>query len=61
MRKWTIEVIEENDELIINRSNDGFNLCELIGFSELIREELIGLAKGKKPNKTTKTIIITKP
>jgi hypothetical protein len=48
-KHWKIEVTEINGKLNMYRENEGFNVMELIGFAELIKQELISLTKGKGP------------
>jgi hypothetical protein len=47
MKRWVYEVIE-NDEgkISMNRDNDGFNLFELIGFSEVLHYDLMAYIRG---------------
>jgi len=48
MKKWTIEITEDENNLSINRINDGFNTLELLGFSSIIQSDLLEIMKGNK-------------
>lgn len=47
MKKWTV-TIEEDDEghIRMNRENDGFDVFELIAFTEIQRADLLDMLRG---------------
>lgn len=48
MKTWTIKImLDDNNQYSMQRDNDGFNLMELIGFTEVLRDDLLGFLKGK--------------
>ena len=47
MKKYKIEVTEENDgSLSMSRDNEGFSAFELLGFVAVIQEELVQIIKN---------------
>lgn len=59
MKKWTIEITQDEKSFNMNRNNKGFNVMELLAFAELIKHELI-LQIGSmmnKPDKITRKFI----
>ena len=57
MKKYTIEIIEDNKKISMSRKNDGFNAIELIGFLEMTKGDLINQFKGLAEDKVD---VITK-
>ena len=49
-KKYTIEVIKTEKSFNIRRDNSGFNVYEMIGFIELIKNELIQQAESMFDN-----------
>lgn len=46
-RKYMVEVIDYDDgEIVINRTNDGFAIIELLGLLSMIQNDLFILLKG---------------
>jgi hypothetical protein len=46
MKSYKIEITQREDNSIsMTRTNDGFNLAELLGFLELVRMELYAIFK----------------
>lgn len=60
MKKYIIEVIKEDDGTIkMNRTNDGFNIAELLGFIEITRFELFDILKKElKVDEIKRNVII---
>jgi hypothetical protein len=59
IKKYTIEIIHENGQLKMNRTNDGFTLWELIAFSEIIKNDLLKILTDEVPvNEIKRNIII---
>ena len=46
MKKYTIEIIDEDGSLIMNRLNDGFNAHELLGLVTHVQQDLIKQIEG---------------
>lgn len=47
MKKYIIEFTQdENGTVAINRTNDGFNFLEILGFIEISRLEVVEQIKG---------------
>lgn len=68
VQKYSFEVIHyEDGSSVINRTNDGFSVIEMIGISEIIKEKCMGVFKTaiKKPDeqnlKSTNSPLIHKP
>lgn len=57
MKKYTIEIMEDDKKISMSRKNDGFNAIELIGFLEMTKDDLINQFKGLAEDKVD---VITK-
>ena len=57
MKKYTIEIIDDGKITRMTRKNDGFSTVKLIGFMEMIKQDLINQFKGLAEDKVD---IITK-
>lgn len=47
IQRYTFEIIHyEDGHSVINRKNENFSVIEMIGISEIIKENVIGVFKG---------------
>lgn len=47
VQKYTFEIIHYEDGYsVMNRSNEGFSVIEMLGISEIIKENLMSILKG---------------
>ena len=46
MKKYTVEITENNGVLSMSRDNQGFSAFELLGFVAVIQEELVQIIKN---------------
>ncbi len=47
VQKYIFEIIHYDDgHSVMNRTNDGFSVIEMIGISEIIKENLMGIFKN---------------
>lgn len=48
-KKYEVTItLDENNHLLLNRTNTGFNGFELLGLLEILREDIMKLMKGEK-------------
>lgn len=48
-KKYEVTItLDENNHLLLDRTNTGFNGFELLGLLEIIREDVMEYIKGKK-------------
>jgi hypothetical protein len=48
-KKYEVTItLDENNHLLLNRTNTGFNGFELLGLLEILREDIMKQMKGEK-------------
>lgn len=51
-KKYEVTIIlDENNHLLLDRANTGFNGLELLGLLEILREDMMKIMKGEKQPK----------
>ena len=57
VQKYTFEIIHyEDGHSVMNRTNEGFSVIEMIGISEIIKDNLMGILKGAVKDTNEKNI-----
>lgn len=57
VQKYTFEIIHYEDGYsVMNRTNEGFSVIEMIGISEIIKHNLMGVLKGAVKDTNEKNI-----
>lgn len=60
VKRYTIEVYEEDGQSIISRCNDGFDSIELLGLCEMTQLEVLRQMQGEiKPDIINRTVFET--
>ncbi len=60
---YTIQVTCENGQLLITRTNDGFNALELIAILEMAKQDVLAQLKGAlpAPEQVKRVVMVDKP
>lgn len=63
MKTWTVVIIEDDEgKVSTNRTNDGFNIFELMALTEIQARDLMDMLHGKvKVDEIKRTVVVREP